>query len=146
MLTDKIIEDLRAALKGGDSLKVSTLRMVLSSIKNKEIEMRGSRTLTDEDVVSVVAKQVKNHQDSITAFEKGNRPDLADKEGWELAVLKSYLPPPPTEDQVKSVIEEVLKDNQEADFGSVMKSVMSALKGQADGSLVARLVREKLGS
>ncbi len=77
MLTDKIIEDLKAALKGGDSLKVSTLRMVLSSIKNKEIEMRGSRTLTDEDVVSVVAKQVKNHQDSITAFEKGNRPEQA---------------------------------------------------------------------
>ena len=144
MLADKIIEDLKAALKGGESLKVSVLRMVLASVKNREIEMRGSRALTDQDTEAVIAKQVKNHQDSILAFEKGNRPDLSDKERLELAILKSYLPAIPTEDQVKLVIEEVLRDNQAADFGSIMKLVMSALKGRSDGSLVARLVREKL--
>lgn len=145
MLTDRIIDDLKAALKGGDSLKVSTLRMVRSAIKNKEIEMRGRRVLAEQDVVDVVAKQVKNHQDSILAFEKGNRPDLAGKERAELAILKQYQPEPLSEEVVRETVSQILDESKETDFGKAMKLVMGKLEGRADGSTVAKLVGQYLG-
>lgn len=144
MIADVLSFDLTTALKGNDALKVSTLRFLLSSIKNKEIELRGSHSLSDDDIITVIKKQVKTHEESVAAFEKGNRPDLADKERVEITILKQYLPEVMTEESVDTAVKDLLAGKTGLDFGSAMKLTMASLKGKADGSLVARLVKEAL--
>ena len=144
MISEILISDLTKALKENDTLKVSTLRFLLSFLKNKEIELRGARKISDEDIIAIIKKQVKTHEESIAAFEKGNRPDLADKEKKELSILKQYLPEEMGEDLVRTAVNDLLTGRNDLDFGSAMRLVMESLKGQADGSLVARLVKESL--
>lgn len=144
MISDILISDLTKALKENDTLKVSTLRFLLSFLKNREIELRGTRKISDEDVIAIIKKQVKTHAESIAAFEKGNRPDLINKERAELIILKQYLPEEMTDESVASVVDDLLVNRADLDFGSAMKLVMVKLKGQADGSLVTRLVKEAL--
>lgn len=144
MISDVLSSDLTKALKENDTLKVSALRFLLSFIKNKEIELRGSREVSDDDVIAVIKKQVKTHEESIEAFEKGNRPDLADKERSELGILKQYLPEEVGEDLVRTAVNDLLAGKNDLDFGSAMKLAMGDLKGKADGSLVSRLVKESL--
>jgi len=146
MLLEKISDELKAALKGNDSFKVSILRLLLSGLKNKEIELRGVREITDDDVVSVVKKMVKTHEESITAFKSGGRLDLAEKEEKELQILKYYCPEALPESTIKAAVAEVLADPAVRDFGAAMKAVMARLKGQADGAVVARMVKEHLAS
>lgn len=143
MLAEKINSDLKEALKSGQVLRVSVLRMLLSDIKNKEIESRGAAQLVDEDIVSVVRKMIKTHQESIVAFEKGGRIDLVSQEKEELKVLSAYVPAMLDEVVVKTIIQETLGARR-ADFGSSMKEVMARLKGQAEGTLVSRLVKDYL--
>lgn len=144
MIGDVLISDLTKALKENDTLKVSTLRFLLSFLKNKEIELRGTRKISDDDVIAVIKKQVKTHEESIIAFEKGNRPDLINKERAELAILKQYLPEEISESSVRSSVNDLLAGKTDLDFGSAMKLAMGSFKGQADGSLVSRLVKEVL--
>ena len=144
MISEILISDLTKALKEKDTLKVSTLRFLISFLKNKEIELRGSRKISDEDVIAVTKRLVKTHAESIAAFEKGNRPDLAEKERAELNILKQYLPEEMSEDWLRDIIKNLLAGRADLDFGSAMKLAMGNLKGQADGSLVSRLVKEVL--
>ena len=141
MLTAKISEDLRVSLKSGDGRRASVLRMLLASLKNKEIELRGVREVTDDDVTAVIRKMIKTHEESIVAFEKGQRPDLVAKEKGELQILQDYVPQALSEEAVKAVITEVLSGHH-VEFGAAMKAVLAKVKGQADGSLVARLVKD----
>lgn len=142
MLLDKIQSDLAAAQKARDQVKVDCLRFLLGGVFNLQIEKGKGYQLTDADVLTVVAKQVKTHNESIEMFAKGNRQDLVNREKSELAILQSFLPAQMSESEVRNKIEEIRKQNSGVDFPTLMKLVMGELRGKADGGLVARIVKE----
>jgi hypothetical protein len=143
-LKDKIEEDFIAALKQQAGIKVSTLRLLKSSIERRLKERPGE--LTDEDILKIIKQEVKKRQEAVIMFNQGNRMDLADKEKEELAVLEDYLPPEMTEEQLKEIVTKVLKENDfvATDFGTAMKAVMAEVGGAADGKRVSALVKELL--
>lgn len=163
MLTDKIHNDLVEAQKSGDAIKLATLRYLTAGIKNREIELRyllntgkapggafnEKGELTDTEILGVIQKQVKEHLDSIEAFQKGNRNDLVVKESTELSILESYLPPQMAEEDIKAEVTQIAGDLPEAarkNFGLVMKAAMTELKGRADGAIVQKVVKEVIGA
>jgi uncharacterized protein YqeY len=144
MLQEKLETDMRAAMVAREELKLSTLRFLLSDIKNYKIEKM--RDLTDEDIITVIERQVKRHKESIDGFEKGNRAEMAAKEKEELAILQTYLPAQISEDEIRKAVDEAISATgatQITEMGKVM-GVLSSLKGKADFGLVSQLVREKL--
>lgn len=147
MLLEKIKNDLRQALKAKDEARVSTLRFLLSAIHNKEIALQG-KNLPDEEVVEVIRQQIKQRKESIEAFKTGKRDDLVKKEQGELEILNSYLPQQISEEELTKVVEEEILETGATgpgDFGKVMGGVMAKVKGQAEGQIVAKIVKEKLG-
>lgn len=145
MIIEKIKEDLSIALKEKKELNVSVLRMVISAILNKEIEKRGlpeESKLTDEEVEAVIFSEVKKRRDSVESFERGGRDDLVAKEKAEIDILMSYMPEEMTEDEIRKIVREIVENHK--DMASVMKEVVPKTKGRADGSLVARIVKEEL--
>lgn len=146
MLEEKIFNDYKEAMKNKDTLKSSVLSFLRAAMINTAFEKK-KKNLEDNEVIAVIKKQIKQHQDSIEQFQKGNRPDLADKETKELEILKSYLPPELSEDEVKKIIEEAvtLTSAQDIkDMGKVMKEVAAKVAGCADGKMVSDLVKERL--
>lgn len=145
MLKQQIEEQIRNALKGGEELRLSTLRFLLSAIKNDEIAKQ--REVTDEEVISVVRHQVKQRKESIEAFQKGEREELAEKERQELEILNKFLPQQLSEEEVKKMVQETiaeLPESERKNFGKVMGIVMGRIKGQTEGSIVAKVVKEVL--
>ena len=110
----KIKSDLKEALKSGDSFKAGTLRYVLAAVHNAEIDKGKGATLTEEELASLLQKQAKQRRESIEAYEKGNRQDLAEKEQKELGIIKTYLPEQLGEEEVKKIVEEAIKDFSQA--------------------------------
>lgn len=149
MLLDQIRSDLNSALKSKDQGKVDTLRFLLGAIHDLEITKyppsKGGK-ITDDDVVAVIQKQVKTHKESMDMFAKGSRQDLVEREGLQLRILESYLPKQMSDSDIRSKVEEMRKNNPEADFGKLMKLVMGELRGKADGSVVSQVVKEVLSS
>lgn len=146
MLLDKINTSIIESLKSGDNVKVSTLRFLVAAIKNAEIELHSQgKMLDDAAIISVIAKQVKQHKESIEAYTEAGRPELAAKEQAELEILQAYLPVQMGEGEVRRIVSEAIKLPGSNDMGSVMKVVMSQLKGKADGGMVRRVVEEELG-
>ena len=146
MLEDQILNDFKQAMKDKDSVKSSTLSFLRSQMKYVMIDKRAEK-LSDEDVVAVIKKQIKQRQDSIEQYEKGKRMDLADKEKQELAILKSYLPQEMSADELRPLIEEAIKEAQATsikEMGMVMKLVMPRVAGKADNKLVSEQVKEAL--
>lgn len=146
MLEEKILNDYKEALKKRDALKSSVLSFLRADMLNAAVAKKKNK-LDDNEVISVIKKQIKQHQDSIEQFTKGNRPDMAEKEIKELQVLKAYLPPEISEDQIKKIIEEVVVLTGASgikDMGRVMKEVAPKIAGQADGKLVSDLVKMRL--
>lgn len=146
MLEDKIFNDYKQALKNKDTIRSSALSFLRSDMANALIEKR-KKNLDDAEVIRVIKKQIKQHQDSIEQFKKGNRQDLVDKETRELEILKSYLPEELSAEEIKKVIEETILETQASgpkDMGKVIKQVMTKIAGKADGKLVSDLVKERL--
>jgi uncharacterized protein YqeY len=146
MLEDKILNDYKEAMKSKDAVKVSTLSFLRAAMKNLGIEKKKDK-LEDGDAIAVVKKQIKQRQDSIEQFKKGNRPDLAAKEEKELEILKVYLPEELSAVEVKKIIEEIIAATGASgvkDMGKVMKEVMAKTAHRADGKLVSDLVKERL--
>lgn len=146
MLEEKILNDYKESMKAKDSIRSSTLSFLRSALSNAAIEKK-KKNLDDAEVLGVIKKQIKTHQDSIEQFKKGNRSDLVDKETQELKILKSYLPPELAEAEVKKIIEEVVLEinaSDMKDMGRVMKEVMAKIGSQADGKLISSLVKERL--
>jgi len=146
MLEEKIFNDYKEAMKNRDTLKSSALSFLRASLINVAIEKK-KKNLDDSDCIAVIKKQIKQRQDSIEQFQKGNRQDLADKETKELEFLKSYLPPELPVEEIRKIIEEavVLTAAQDMkDMGKVMKEVTAKIVGRADSRLVSDLVRERL--
>jgi uncharacterized protein YqeY len=144
-LKERLREDMKEALKAKDKVKLSTIRMINSLIKNAEIEKRGK--LTDEEIVQLLMKYAKQRRESIEMYEKGGRQDLVEKEKAELAVVESYLPKQMTEEEIKEIVKEAIEEtgaSSPKDIGKVMKVVMPKVRGRADGSLVNKIVRDLL--
>lgn len=142
MLLDQIQSELTQAVRDKNQLKVDTLRFLLGAAFNLQIEKGRDYVLTDNDVLSVVAKQIKTHKESIEMFGKGGRQDLVDRETAELAILQSYMPQQLSEEEIRAKVTEIRDKNPGADFGTLMKLSMAELKGQAEGNLVAKYVRD----
>jgi uncharacterized protein len=146
-LENKIRNDMTHALKSGQKEKLSTLRTALAQIKDERIKKKSD--LTDEDVITVLMRAVKSRKDSIEMYKQGNRQDLVDKETAEIDVIQSYLPEQMSEDDVKKVIEEIIKSsgaNDIKDIGKVMGTAMAKLKGKTDGKLVQQIARSLLSA
>lgn len=146
MLTNSIDNDLKTSLKEGDAIKVSTLRMLKAAIKNVAIE-KHVQTLDDNDIIQIIAKQIKQHNESIDGFKKGNRSDLVDKETKELQILQSYMPKQLSEEEVINIIQLIVKEggaSGKKDLGMVMKAAMDKVRGRFDGKLLNQLVLKEL--
>lgn len=147
MLKEKISEDLKLAMKLGDAEKVSTLRFLISALRNAEIDLRPQgKELNDDVVLSVLSKQVKQRRESITAYEQGGRSDLAQKEKEELVILQAYLPEQMGEEEIRGMVKRALEQSGSREMGLVMKTVMPMVKGKADGATVRKIVEEELAS
>ena len=142
MLLDQLQSELNAALKNRDQLRVGTLRFLLGAIFNFQIEKGKDYVACDNDVLNIIARQVKTHRESIEMFGKGGRNDLVDREKAELAILESYLPAQMSEGEIKVKITQIMENNPGLDFGGLMKLAMGELRGKADGAVVSRLVKE----
>jgi uncharacterized protein YqeY len=148
-LKEKILDDLKAAMKAKDSDKTRVLRSIKAKILEKEISERkeGESLLSDEQIVEVLMKAAKQRKESIDQFRDGGRKDLVEKEQMELALIENYLPEMMSEDDVrKAVKDQIEKMNAEsmADMGKVMGALMGKLKGKAEGALISRIVKEEL--
>ncbi|MBF0386087.1 MAG: GatB/YqeY domain-containing protein [Candidatus Omnitrophica bacterium] len=148
MLADKINSDYIQAMKDRDKVRSGALNFLKSQLKYAMIDKRADK-LDDSDVLTVIKKQIKQREDSIEQFKNGGRGDLVDKETSELNVLKSYLPQMMSENDVKAIIESVIKETQATsvkDMGKVMKEVLAKAQGKADNKMVSELVKQFLTS
>jgi hypothetical protein len=146
MLEQQILKDYQEAMKSRDTIKSTLLSCVRAEINNAAIKEKKNK-LDDNGIIAVIRKQIKQHQDSIEQFQKGGRTDLVDKEAKELEVLKSYLPPQLSGDEIKKIIEEAILATGATglkDMGKVMKEAFAKIGSGADTKLVSDLVREKL--
>lgn len=136
-MLNRIKSDLTIAMKAGDPLRLSVLRMLASALGYKQIDLH--RDLTDEEVISVIGNEAKKRREAVDSYTKAGRADSAQKEGQELKILQAYLPTLMTEDEVKI---ELAKLELPKDFGQAMRIAAPIFKGKADGSLVAKIVKE----
>lgn len=149
-LYQTILDDMKASMLSKDADRTMVIRALKSAIQKKEISERqgGTATLTEEDVTEVLRKEAKQRRDSIEQFEAANRQDLADKEIYELGVIEAYLPKLLSEAEIEVLVDEVIAKvgaKSVADMGKVMGALMPKVKGKADGSLVNKIVKSKLG-
>jgi uncharacterized protein len=146
-LKERLNQDLREAMRSGDTGRRNTIRLLLTTIKNAEIEQGGE--LSEEAAASILQKQAKQRRESITAFEQGGRPDLAEAEQAELEVISSYLPEQMDEAAIREIVRaEIVRQGASGaqNIGKVMGPLMGKLRGRADGALVQKIVRDELGA
>ncbi|KKP69494.1 aspartyl-tRNA amidotransferase [candidate division CPR3 bacterium GWF2_35_18] len=144
-LKENIETDLKKALKEGDKLSLSVLRMIIASIRNEKIKQNVE--LTDEETIKLLLREVKIRRQSIEEFKKGNRTDLADREASEIDIIQKYLPQSLTEDELGALVDiaiQKLEAKSLSDMGKVMSFVMGKTKGRAEGQKVSTLVKQKL--
>ncbi len=144
-MKEKILIDLKNAMKNQNKDLLNVIRMVKGSIQMEEIKVK--HELNDDEVITIIAREIKTRKESIKEFEKGNRQDLIDKTAKEIEILNKYMPEQLSEEEVKKEIDKVvdeLKPTSISDMGKVMGKLTSILKGKADLGLVNSIVREKL--
>ena len=149
-LNDQILDDLKQAMIAKRKLELSVLRMLITALKNKKISLGsgGKDDLSEEQIIEVIAGEVKKRKDSIVFYEEGGRKELAEKEQEEIKILEKYLPEQISEDDLEKEIKEIISSLGEVrakDFGRVMGAVMPKFKGKADGSAVMAIVKKILG-
>jgi uncharacterized protein YqeY len=144
MILENIDQDLKGAMKEKNDTALSALRNLKAALKNAEIEK--AAPLDEVESLKVIAKKVKQHKDSIESFLSGGRQDLVDVEIAQMKVLEKYLPQQMDEAQVRALVQAAIKDLSAtpADFGKVMKEVIARAKGQTDGTVVSKIVKEEL--
>jgi len=148
MLEEKILNDYKEAMKARDTLKSSVLSFLRADMLNQATAKKKDR-LDDAEIITVIKKQIKQRQDSIEQFTKGNRMEMAEKEKKELGMLKAYLPPELSVEQIKALIEESIASTGASgmkDMGRLMKELTAKISGGADGKLVSDLVRQRLSA
>jgi len=144
-LEERLIDEMKEAMRSGDKLRLSTIRMIRSAVKNKEIDLR--KKLEEDEIFKVIQGMVRKGEESLEQFEAGGRKDLVEKEKKEMEILKSFLPHPISMEEISRIIDQSIVETQASslkDLGEVMKSVIPKLGGKADGKLINQLVKERL--
>ncbi len=145
-LKEKLQQDLITSMKAKDEITTGTIRLIKAAILR--LETAGEKKIaTDEDIIQIMGKEIKQRKDSIEQFEKGNRPELAAKEKLEMAVLEKYLPAQLSEEEIRTIVKEIITSTGatgKSDLGKVMGMLMPRTKGKADGGLVNKIVQELL--
>ena len=148
-LKDRISEDLKAAMKSGDKLRLETVRTLRAALLEKEIEKRGEGPgMTAEDELTALTGAAKKRTEAIEQYRLGGRPELAEQEEKELAIIQEYLPRQLTDDEITLIVREAVAQSGASgagDFGKVMPLVMKQVKGRADGKVVQTIVKKTLG-
>jgi len=144
-LIEKINSDLKAAMMEKRADELSALRMLIAAAHNKEISIRekGAAELSDEQIIEVVASEIKKRKDSVEAYVAGGRQELADKETMEIKILQKYLPAQLSDGELEKIVQEVVASGAD-NFGKVMGQVMARVKGKAAGARVGELVKKLL--
>ena len=146
-LKERLTEDFKTAMKSKDEIAKNTINLARAAIKQVEVDTR--KDLTDEEIIPIIAKQVKMRKDALADFEKGGRTDLIDAYNKEIEVLEVYLPAQLSEDEIKKVVTETAAElgieGGKQNMGKLMGPVMAKLKGRADGNAVKKVVTEFLG-
>ena len=140
-LLERLQADLNASRKGGDKARTLLLGTMLAETKNRRIEVQ--RDLTDDDVVDLLRKQIKRRRESEQMFEKGNRPDLVEKERAEAGMLEEYLPPSVSDDELRAAVRAAIAGGA-ANIGAVMGKVMPQFRGRVDGSAINAMAKAEL--
>lgn len=148
-LKEQIGEDIKTAMKAKDKIRLQTVRGIKKAILEKEVELRpkGQDTLTPEQEIELLSQQAKQRRDSIEQYQNAGRDDLAAKEVQELAIIETYLPEQASEEEVESIVDELIAAagaTTMKDLGKVMGPAMKQLKGKADGKKIQELVKSKL--
>lgn len=141
----RLHQNLQAALKAGRRVEASTLRLLLSTMKNREVEKRGP--LTDSEIFQLIIKECHQRREAISQFRRGGRQDLVSKEEAEIQILEAYLPDPLTPEELQVKIREAIQATQASsvkDMGKVMAHLMSQVAGRTEGKVVSELVRQAL--
>ncbi len=144
-LFQKLQEEMKAAMKGGDKDRLSTIRMLISEIKKVQIDSK--KELTDDEILSILQKYVKQRKEAYEQYSKAGREDLANKELKEIEIVQEFLPQPLSEEEIVKIVQQTISDlgaSSIKDMGKVVKAVMEKVKGRAEGSVVSKIVKEKL--
>lgn len=141
----KLTQDMKEALKAGNKIKVSTIRLLLSEIKNEEIKKRGE--LEETEVHEVLRRQIRRRDEAIFEYKKADRIDLAEKEGAEKKILEDYMPPQLSDEELSKIVASIVEEvgaSSVKELGKVMGRVMPEIKGKADGKRVSAMVKRIL--
>ncbi len=144
-LKEKLLSDMKEAQRAKDSLRLNTIRSVIAAIKNQEIDLR--KEIQEDDVLSLITREVKKRKEAAALFEQGGRIDLVEKENQEHAILQAYLPEQVSEDDLRKRVQEVIAEigiEEMKDFGKLMKVLAPEFKGRADNGLIKTLASEYL--
>lgn len=144
-MREKILNDLKEAMKAQEKERLTVIRMVKGAIQMEELNTK--RELNDDEVISIIAKQIKTRKESIVEFEKGNRNDLIEKTESEIKILEEYMPEQLSEDEVREIVDKVFMEVNPtgmSDMGKLMGKLNPLLKGKADMGLVSSIVKSKL--
>lgn len=145
-LKQKILEDMKTAMKAQQADRLSAIRMLQAAVKNREIELRPA-TINDQEILGVVKRLVKQRKDSIEQYENAARPDLAEKEKLELKIIEEYMPQQMSAEQVTQIVNEVIASmgaTSMKQMGAVIKEVQARTSGSADNKIISELVKSKL--
>ena len=145
-IREKIMNDMKAAMREKDQVRLDTIRFLQSAIKNREIDSRPN-PLTADDVLAVIKKMAKQRKESIEQYQAASRQDLVDKEAAELKVIESYLPAQMSREQIEVLVQDVMAETKATsikDMGLVMKAVLAKAAGSADNKLVSEVIKAKL--
>ena len=146
-LKDRLRSDLTVSMRGRDELRTATIRMVLTAVTNAEVAGAQAREISDDEVVGVLAKEAKKRRDAADAFRQGGRPDLAEREDAEAAVIAGYLPAPLTDNELDALVDAAVAETGATslrEMGAVMKGLATDVAGRADGARVAAAVKARL--
>jgi uncharacterized protein YqeY len=140
-LKAQLTEDMKNAMRAHDSVKLNTVRFLLSELKNWEID---NGVQDDAGVMKIIQREVKKMKDAIEDFKSGNRDDLVQEENAKVAILESYLPKQMSDEDLMKHVKEVVSSSEDKNFGILMKAVMARVQGQADGGRVSALLKQAL--
>ena len=144
-LEQKLVDDMKSAMKSGDKMLLGSIRMLRAQLKNASIAK--GKDLSDEDVIEILSREAKKRKESLELYKKGGRADLVEKEEKELAIITSYLPEQLSQDEIEKIVDEIIAETGAEslrDMGKVMGAVMQKVKGRADGKIVQEIVKKKL--
>lgn len=146
-LQQRLMDEMKEAMKSGDQARLSVIRLLRSQIKNREIEKGKDKSLTEQELIEVVSASIKQRRDAIELFRQGRRQDLVDKEQHEIEILQTFLPEPLDRDALARLVQNAIQESGAQgvkDMGKTMKLLMPRVAGRADGAVVSQIVKDLL--